>query len=137
MKYVDDCILDLLAAYPHFKPTDPDRTSEVYARALRSVPEWALRPAVDELIRAGGKFFPTVSDILGEVTRQNIQPPRSFTAIRCEMEKRAWAGDFDPQEWADFEKELRQADRPHAAELVAEKARFFCGNRADITEVER
>lgn len=127
MNHIEDCLMDLFAAYPHFKPTDPGRTAEVYARALHGVPEWALRPAVDELIRAGGKFFPTVSDILGEVKRQNIQPPRNFTAIRCEMEKRAWTGDFDPQEWADFEKELRQAERTYTADWVAEKARFFRG----------
>lgn len=125
MNHVEDCLLDLFAAYPHFKPTDPERTIDVYTRSLADVPDWALRPAVDELLRGGGRFFPTVSDIRQEVRRQNIQPPRNLTEIRCRMEQRAWAGDFDPGEWERLEDELRQADRIHAAALVAEKRRFF------------
>lgn len=125
MKYVEDCLLDLFAAYPHFKPPDPDRTIDVYTRALEGVPEWALRPAIDELLRGGGRFFPTASDIRQEVQRQNIQPPRNLTEIRCEMEQRAWAGLFDPAEWCQFEQELRQAGREHAAQHVAEKRTFF------------
>lgn len=122
---VTEALQDLLAAHPHFKPPDPERTLEVYTRALSGLTDYELRAAVEHHLREGGKFFPNPSEIREIVKQINPQPPRDWVGPGFALERRAWAGDFKPEEWCAWESELRQGDRTSTADWLAEKRTFF------------
>ena len=136
---VTEAIKDLFAAYPHFKPPDPERTLAVYVKSLSRLEDYELRAAVDFLLEKGGRFFPTISDIRKAADQLQTQPPRrvDWTAKRAELERRAWAGEFDPGEWEDLERELRHVGRDSVAELVHQKRVFFEYEETDTEQYRR
>lgn len=127
---VAEYLQDLLAAHPHFKPPDPERTLEVYTRALGDLEDYELRAAVEHHLREGGKFFPNPAEIREIVQQIRPQPPRDWLGPAFELERRAWAGDFQPEEWHAWERELRLGDRTSTADWLAEKRTFFEGYHA-------
>jgi hypothetical protein len=134
-KKVVKSLAGLTAAYPNFKPADPDQLIEVWSRKLADFEERILDAAVDQIIEHS-KFFPTLNEFLeaakelrdqasGSDRQKYVQFADTSAQLRFEqlvLEEEAVDGEYDPAKWEALAVKMEAAKIEWAAEACRAKS---------------
>jgi len=128
----------LKAAYPNYRPEDPEAMIDVYARKLAQFSAGALEKAVDQYIDHG-KFFPTVSELialartnsnaltddqeteLDKLARQIKQGHELRQEANTLEDLFTYSGELDPDVWEATAKEFESAGHGFGAQRLRER----------------
>lgn len=119
-----DILATLQAAFPAYRPANPQTMADLWIRKLGKFDQRALTLAMDRLIDEC-KFFPSISEFTKAVNRVGDVVVQSdwMRAKAVEMQDRAYLeDDFDPAEWEQLACQMAGAGRLFAADALREKA---------------
>lgn len=124
MSETADILINMLAAFPNFKPADPAKTARVYLSALETYPIGDVRWAAENLIQKS-KFFPSVSEFTAEIDRvmrlQARPVANPLRAAELSLEEQAVDGEFVPGQWEALAKQFEAAGRVCAAAALRKR----------------
>ncbi len=129
---IEEVLIMLQAAYPHYKPVSVEAMVDLYTRKLGRFSAEALRQAADQVIDES-KFFPQISELVERASRIKApvvvaQGVDQLAALRQELEDRFYqGGELERQEWANLVRALEAAGRSSGAVAIWERVEALEG----------
>ena len=122
-----DILATLQAAFPSYRPTNPQASADLYIRKLSRFNARALQTAADQVIDQG-RFFPAIGELVraaqkAEKTGRNNGQDDWMRAQAQALEDQVYLeGEFNPEAWEQLAIQMTNAGRMFSADRIRERA---------------